>query len=287
MTAFRAALAAGLALAALAAAPRAEAFAVTTARGVIGFPVRVGARGARCELDTGASFTLLDARLARALHIDVGPPERHEGAGTGGFAVTFARGPVVLTLPDGARDTCARAGVADLSGVRAADGGAVDVVLGQDWIATHVVTLDYEAARVELHDPAGFVAVARATRVPLARHGAWRMVDVEIEGRPGEPVTRRVLLDSGSEDAVDDSLVLVDPAKRQTTTGVGLGTPTHGWFGHLRAVRFGDVTLHDVPSAWPGQALLGGAVLRRFRVTLDEPHDCLWLEPGAHVHDPF
>ncbi|HET7226118.1 MAG TPA: aspartyl protease family protein [Candidatus Eisenbacteria bacterium] len=287
MTGVRAALAAGLALAALAAAPCADAFTVSTAHGVIGFPVRVGPRSARCELDTGASFTLLDARLARALHLDTGPSERHEGAGAGGFAVAFARGPVVLTLPDGSRDTCARAGVADLSGVRAADGGAVDVVLGQDWIASHVLTLDYEGGRVRLHDPASFVPSARATRVPLAREGAWRMVDVGVEAGPGGMITRRVLLDSGSEDAVDDSLVLADPAKRQTTTGVGLGAPTHGWLGHLRAVRFGDVVLHDVPSAWPGRALLGGAVLRRFRVTLDEPHDCLWLEPGAHVHDPF
>lgn len=269
-------------------AAAAHAFTASTAHGLIGFTVRpVGGPSAWCELDTGASVTVIDTRLARAMKLETEAPVEGHGAGAGSYPMAYVRTPVVLALPDGTRDTCRRAAVIDLSGVKTPTGAPLGVILGQDFLSTHVTTVDYDAARVTIHDATWDRLPTRATRVPIVRQGALPCVDIEVVSDVAPTTTERVLLDSGSEDAIDDSLLMADPGRRPTTTGVGLGQPHRGWFGRLREVRFAGVTFHDVPCAWPGRALLGGAVLRRFRVTLDEPHDAIWLEPGLHLHDSF
>jgi hypothetical protein len=224
--------------------------------------------------------------LAGALKLMTYAPLQGSGAGAGTYAMAFARAPIVLDFPDGTRDTCARPAVVDLSKVKTPNGAPLGVILGQDFLDHRVMTVDYDAGVLTIH-PRTWAPPTTATRVPLARKGALRYVEVVVTANGARSSHEQLLLDSGSEDAVDDSLVMVDPSRRGTTTGIGLGHPYAGWFGHLREVAFGGVVFHDVPSVWPGRALVGGGVLRRFRVTLDEPHDAIWLEPGHHLHDSF
>lgn len=239
-------------------------------------------------LDTGANSCVLDDSVPRRLRLT----PRAEGAGTGAGAGTFAyrkyRREDVQFRVGPARFRCEHVISLDLSGQPAILGRRVDGILGSDFIAQYVVELDYEAAILRLHRPDSFEYSGSGEAIPLTFERRLPYVSALLTVPGSAPAQRRLLLDSGSEDAVDDDLLLQSSGPlRETLGGVGLGQPYRVVFGRLERVRLGRFEFRDVPSVAPGISLLGGEILRRFVVLLDYARSRMILEPNSHLQDGF
>ncbi|HEX2078912.1 MAG TPA: aspartyl protease family protein [Longimicrobium sp.] len=253
-------------------------------------PVRIAGSEPRWFiLDTGANVCVIDGAGAARMGLPLDTMEtRGQGAGAGGVRVRWiadaAR--VRLEVP-GLAFTCERIAVIDLSGTPGITGRPVDGILGYSFFAPYVVEVDYDAEVLRLHDPASYVYSGGGDTVALTFRRNLPYVTARIAAGGAAPRDRELLLDTGSEDAVDDSLVLHAADRREVTGGVGLGQEYRATLGRLDSVAIGPFTFRQVPGVAPGVALVGGEVLRRFRLVLDYGRGRMYLEPNEHLHDSF
>jgi aspartyl protease/PDZ domain-containing protein len=239
-------------------------------------------------LDTGANSCALDHAVAEAVKLR--PESTGEGTGAGAGPVPYRRYAQDSTLfaIRGIEFRCDHVISLDLSGQLQVLGREVGGILGSDFISQYVVEIDYDAQVLRLHDPATFKYPGVGDVLPLSfeRRLPYVTATLTVTGQP--PTDRRLLLDSGSEDAVDDELLLKSSGPlRETEGGVGLGQRYRVVFGWVERLQLGRFGLMRLPSVAPGVALIGGEVLRRFRVILDYSRRRLILEPGAHLGDAY
>jgi hypothetical protein len=250
-------------------------------------PVRVNQGEPRFFiLDSGANSIVLDHGFADS--IGLRPIGSGAGTGAGAGPVAYRRYP---------RDSVEFqvAGVSfrsdhtisiDLSNQPGILGHSVAGILGSDFFRRVVVEVDYDARFVRLHDPGRYSPPEGAETIPLTFDHRLPHVTARLTV-PGRPTrTRRLLVDSGSEDAVDDSLLLESHGTlRRVLGGVGLGQTYEVVFGRIERFELGPFVIEALPSVAPGVSLIGGEVLRRFRVTLDYPRNRMLLVPGRHLGD--
>jgi hypothetical protein len=230
---------------------------------------------------------VVDAALANRQRLERAGRGSVSGAGAGRVAADTVRGPVRLEV-GGQVTECERTVAIDLSGLTEPLRQRIDGILGFDFLRQHVVEIDYAERRLRLHDPRTYRYAGGGTRVPLQFRSRHPYVVARITAGDGPPVERTLLVDTGSGDAVDDSLLLRSPRPRRTVTGgVGLGSTYQVTSGFLDVVELGGFRFTDVPGVAPGPALVGGAVLRRFTVILDYGRQEMILEPNRHFTDPW
>jgi hypothetical protein len=250
-------------------------------------PVRVNGRGPFLFiLDSGANSIALDQRLADSLGLAPAGTGAATGAGAGKVAYrSYPRDSVEFDVA-GVRFRSDHTISIDLSNQPGILGFDVGGVLGTDFFRRVTVEVHYDAHAVRFHDPNGYVAPAGSRPIPLTFERRVPFVTARLTV-PGVPArTRRLLVDCGSEDAVDDSLLLESRAPlHRTMGGVGSGQPYEVVFGRIQRLELGPFVLEDLPSAAPGVCLIGGEVLRRFVVTFDFRRDRLLLLPGRHLRD--
>lgn len=252
-------------------------------------PVRInGSAPLWLLLDTGANSCVLDHALARRLGLESIRAGEATGAGTGTVPYLSYRPEDVAFEVGGTAFRCEHTISLDLAAVPGIVGHPVDGILGSDFIAQRTLQINYDAAVVRLHDPASFAYEGGGEILPLEFERRLPYVRAEITVAGVPPEVSRLLVDSGSEDAVDDPLLLRSTAGLETVTGgVGLGEEYQVSLGQLERFRLGRFEFTGVPSVAPGVALIGGEILRRFRVIADYARQRLILEPGAHLDDPF
>ena len=252
-------------------------------------PVRVNASKPRWFiLDSGANTCLLAKTIATELGIR--PREEGRGTGAGAGSVQYwklAEQDVTFTT-EGVAFSCAHLGAVDLSNQLPLLGHEVDGILGTDFFRRFVVQIDYDAQIVRLFGPSAFRYAGPGEWLPLTFDHRLPYVRATITVPSHSPQARILLVDTGSEDAVDDSVILLSAGPRQEVVGgIGLGQPYHVTMGRSDTVRIGSFVLRDVPGVAPGVALIGGEVWRRFTVIFDLAQQRLILEPNRHVGDGF
>jgi hypothetical protein len=250
-------------------------------------PVRVNGRGPYLFiLDSGANSIALDDRFADSLGLSPIGAGAGTGAGTGKVPFRrYARDAVEFEVA-GVRFRSDHAISIDLSNQFGILGYPVVGALGTDFFRTVTVEIDYDARVVRLHDPDHFAPPAGAHAIPLTfdRRAPYVTARLKVPGRPAR--TRRLEVDSGSEDAVDDSLLLESRGPlRRVMGGVGSGQTYEVTFGRIERMELGPFVIEDLPSVAPGVALIGGEVLRRFRVILDYARERMLLVRGRHFAD--
>lgn len=260
---------------------------------------RVVARGAvnghevEFLLDTGAGVTTIDKAFARSIGIAEGQKVPAQGAG-GMSEAELVQG-VSLTF-GGLKLTNVTAAVIDLSDVSKAIGRPLDVVLGRELFDHAIVSIDWEAGKLGIADPAKFKPAASARLIALENDGELNSVPVAIDGLP--PVM--AVLDLGNGGAI--SLPENYWSKQPKLSGLryaevmsgGVGGQHVGRATTLPTVDFGGqrftavpATLHGpVPEGAVNEINLGIGMLKPFRVTMDLGHDKLYLEPLPNV-PPF
>jgi predicted aspartyl protease len=238
-------------------------------------------------LDSGAARMVIDRRVADELGLRRVGSGRIGGAGGGGVPVDYVRD-VTLALA-GITSRGHELATADLRPLEATVGRRVEGVLGYELFARLVVEIDYPAGEVTLRAPERYTYRGPGVELPLDLERHWPFVRGEIMLDDGSVVADRFLVDTGSSDTVDHPMVLTLPGRRETTTGVGLGTPTRGYIGRAKAFRIGGFTIDSPTVACCGgtedtSRLIGSGVLGRFHVIFDYPRRRLILmSEGAGV----
>ena len=250
--------------------------------------LRVGINGHQpgwFVLDSGASGCVVDAATAKRLGLATHGEKRGTGAGKGTVEITFTDN-VTYDLA-GLHLTVPQSYVIDLSGQPAIVGRDIAGILGYDFFARYVVAIDYDAAVLTLSDPAHYSYSGKGTAVAftLVKKTPHITIHATVAGGPG--VDREVLVDSGSEDALDDDILASAPQRLETVGGVGLGEEFRTTLARAQKLQIGPYTLERPFGATGGVPLVGTEILRRFHVVFDYARSRLILEPNRHFHDDF
>ncbi|GJG89565.1 hypothetical protein tb265_47460 [Gemmatimonadetes bacterium T265] len=252
-------------------------------------PVRVnGSPPGWWALDSGSSVCLVDRGAARRLGLATRGTRQIHGGGRGTVGIDSVSSRVRLDFGGGFTTACDHIAAVDLTGLTADVGRPETGVLGYDLFARYVVEVDFAAHTLRLYDPARYRYAGTGDTVPitLVRRQPRVTIQVHDGGRPA--VARTLIVDSGSGDAVDDSLVRQSTtAPRYAVSTSGLGASYHVEVGTLDTVRIGRFTLAAVPGVASDVALIGNAVWGRFTCVFDYPHGRLFLEPNARFGGTF
>lgn len=250
--------------------------------------------------DTGASHSVINSKLAAELGLKSQGKAR--GNATGGkIRGSYTKG--VSLKVQGAE-------VSDLviasMPFGTPPGFDFDGVIGCDFINQFVVEIDYENKLMSLYDPRTYAYSGQGTIVPLIlAAGRTPLVSTKIilEGRA--PVEARLEVDTGA----DGTFVVNSPLVRKQklaeavlktgrSTNRGAGGEQRHLVGRVKAVRLGPLTFDNPPvglsqdtegsgASAENDGVVGGEILRRFRVLLDYSRKRMILEPNGSFKDPY
>lgn len=240
-------------------------------------------------LDTGASICLVDSTVAAETGIAATGRRQIHGTGEGTVGIDSVRAPLRLSFVGGFATTCQPAARTDLRGLTEVVGRPVAGILGYDFFSRYVAQIDYTAHVLRLYDPAVYHYAGRGDTVALdLTDRRQARLTVHITDGKYADTARTLILDTGSGDAVDDSLVLQSATAPRYVVGTsGLGTGYTAVEGTLSTVRIGRFALRRVPSTAPGVGLIGNAVWSRFTCIVDYAHRRVFLEPNEQFDLAF
>jgi predicted aspartyl protease len=251
-------------------------------------------------LDTGAGSTVINTLTAEALGLKM--EGRHQTTGAGGqVPSSIVRG--VRFDIGGARLETLRVTTISLTSIENAMGHKMDGILGYEFFSRYVVELDYERQFVSLYEPASFVYKGGGESLPLtfALNHPYVHAKVAMPGR--EPVEGKFVLDTGS----NLPLILLDSFVRENrfaesltktlkVTGRGVGGDVSMPVGRTGRLLLGSYSLENPVTSFPQSGWfahdgaagnIGGAILRRFKVTFDYSRSRMFLEPNRRYSEPF
>jgi hypothetical protein len=257
-------------------------------------------------LDTGDKYAVIDLSVAHALGLELGTPIPVGGAGSatvmgslvknGEFSVVGLDGftqPLFIAIP--------------LDSLAKAEGHAFAGVLGADFIRQFVVDIDYVRHTLTLHDKAEWRYAGRGHALDITFNSSGHpQARAEIVDAAGRVADGMFTLDIGSTGAV----ILNEPFVEQTHAlqpaqasaplmgGAGVGGDVQGAVGRLSALKLAGFVVAQPITVFTQskagafasadfQGNIGGAVLERFKVTLDYSHSKIFLEPDAHFGSPM
>ncbi len=274
--------------------------------GRIYLPVSVAGSGPRTFLlDTGAQVTHLSAELVRDTGLERVGQVSITGTGRARVEGDYVRLSEVdlggLMLP--VQGAIAAPAEALFGPVVASSGKRFDGVIGYDLFATYVVEIDYIGRTLRLYDPARYLEPAAADLVPIS------IVDnkpylVGAVTLGGHVVEAPFHLDTGSGGAIGfngdfvagrDLLALAGATLPSMSRGVGGAMPAR--LGRADALTLGKTRLTGPFATYAlGQGKgvsqhsagrIGGAILRRFTLTINYPAKTIALVPNANFHLPL
>lgn len=255
-------------------------------------------------LDTGAYNSALDRAAAAALRLPIEGRDQVGGAGDASVEETRL-GAVSFGLP-GVELTAQRLVALPLAALDAIEGRAVQGLLGYDFLRQFVVEIDYASRRLSLYDPRTYRYAGHGEVISITLEEGWAFATLALVPPGQPPIHGKFLVDTG----VRASLLVSRPFAEQhrlgqsaaqtleATIGRGIGGETRGTIARLERLGLGGLQLESpivalsldqqgFLSSPDHDGILGGEVLRRFRVILDYDHQRMILEPGDGFALPF
>ncbi len=182
-----------------------------------------------------------------------------------------------------------------------------DGVIGYKLFSRYVVEVDYQSRVVNLYEPKAYQYTGPGESVPLRilSNLPFARVKIQIEGR--QPLDGEFIVDMGAgrftvilnTPLVESHNLLAAPQKTIKEPGAkGVGGDVKLLVGRLPRLQLGSFTLTDpvvhfaqdrkgafASSEFSG--VIGGELLRRFKVVFDYAHKRMILEPNAGLAEPF
>jgi hypothetical protein len=257
-------------------------------------------------LDSGASFPfVINTRGARALGLKLeGHLTLAGGAGPGAYEAARTRG-VSISL-NGLKFANRTANVVSLDSIEAQAGRLLDGLIGLDLFMRYVVEIDYFGKKVSLYGPPTYNYAGAGESIPLTLRDGHFFVPAKIE-MPGRPqLNGQFLVDTGG--GLVTAVLTAPfaqshkiPASTQRTildrSLSGLGGETKLLVSRATSFTLGNLSVRE-PVIYVSQdrggalassdydGLIGGEILRRFKVVFDYARRRLILEPNAHYAEP-
>ncbi len=260
--------------------------------------VTINGRGLDFLLDSGASGILLDSDVAKQLGIATFGESIQQTMGS--YASSQAIIPEIDVGPITLRNT-----YVDCVPFTEQEDSDTKVVglLGFDFIANAVVSIDYDAGTVTASPPDAFTPPTDGDREPIALDDGVPFVQAQV----GDAVGIHFVLDTGATDVVlfssfaaahpndvkDEGLGRSVSSYEPFVTASGVGgdiemAPTQVSSYHFGTVNFTDYLLLRTLGGTAFEfedtdGLVGFDVLRYFTVTLDYKDGIVYLEPGTYL----
>ncbi|MFN2480714.1 MAG: aspartyl protease family protein [Pyrinomonadaceae bacterium] len=252
-------------------------------------------------LDTGASATIINERVAKELGLRSG--RREKGTGTGGEIEVGMIDGVSLSMT-GATVTDQTVGAFPLDMFAPIAGRQVGGIIGYDFIKEFVIEIDYAASLLNLYEPAGYVYRGAGEIVPvnLIERKPWVRAALVVSERQSFEGTFEI--DTGGDGVMVVSTPFVKKhrldeliANRRAGNSGGAGGMIGSSDARVAGVRLGRFTL-DRPIVTLIQArsgeyatekfdgVIGGEFFRRFKLIVDYSRRRVILEPNARLNDP-
>lgn len=255
--------------------------------------VRLNGKGPfRLLCDTGGSNIVTPA-LARELGLEALGALEARGVGEKSEDVALTRVGTVELGDASVKDQLFA--VLPLAGLDAAEGLTVQGLIGYEVFKRFVVTIDYAARRLTLHDPRVFRPDGGGVAVPFTFDGHVPQVEGTLDGVAG-----KFWIDTGSRGSLAvfahfaDRHGLVDRygARLEAVTGWGIGGPARALLARAERLTLGDVVIEkpviDISVQKEGASAdrygagnVGGAILKRFTVTFDYGRQRIVFVPAA------
>jgi hypothetical protein len=255
-------------------------FAISKNGRFILLPVHAADREILCLLDTGAGLSAFDVTLRKLLGAPQ-PARLVDAPGGRARVETFAWPQIKLgeqTISSSKPVACI-----DLENVRRASDSQVYGVIGMDVLATSRLQIDFDRGVLKFLDRIDPTREELGHRIPLriAEDGTPHLFGAIDETRE-----EQFLIDTGAQGnslAIDIFDELVDQGRIRLGASFASTTiagETRGERGRLDRVTFGPFTHKQLRFSRVRMSSLGLRFLSRFRVLLDFPGKCLYLQPG-------
>lgn len=253
-------------------------------------------------LDTGASSTVIDSQLAKELRLKARSRVVETGGAGTATALTFKGNSLKLPNVEAANLTISGLPIDFLS---SPIGRTISGVIGNDILKKLAVEVDYASQVINLYEPESYQYSGSGEVVPLTLEGDLPFASGRV-ALAGRPVIRgKFELDSGSTGAVlfntpfvDRNKLLDSISKTSHIRTSGVGGSAQAFSGRLKSIRLGSFQLENpiarfsrarrgdhASSRYDG--LIGGEILRRFKVLFDLSHRRMILEPNAQFSEPY
>lgn len=186
------------------------------------------------------------------------------------------------------------------TGFGIAEGVHIDGMIGYQWLARFLTTIDYGANQITFAMPRS-AALTGPGVLPFYFDGSIPRINVAIDG-----VALDGEVDTGSRAALTLSapFVAAHPAigalakTPPAVNGFGVGGPSFARLGRVHTLQIGPFSLSEPVTAFGIQqkgafadpfnpANLGGGIWRRFTVTFDYPHERMSLAQNSAYGEPF
>lgn len=245
-------------------------------------------------LDTGATASYFDVQEARAL-----------GLGVQGEGIKVA-----ISLPG----VSLRNQIFSVQplGFWIYDGHAVDGMLGYDFISRFVVEIDYVNRTVNLYAPQSYEYLGSGTVIPLVMleddsGGKVPLVRARIMQRGRDPIEGKFIADTGVRSAVSfntpfvETNKLLQPGQKTIQAALGGGAMVRESkqpIGRVPNIQLGSFMFNDAVAIFfkdkkgvlaspEFDGVIGGEILRRFKVIFDYSREQMILEPNRYFPERY
>ncbi|MFH6604756.1 aspartyl protease family protein [Maribacter algicola] len=178
-------------------------------------------------------------------------------------------------------------------------------IIGYELFRDFVVDINYSSKVIKFHDPQRYRLRPdkKSETLPLhiIRKKAYIDGEVQIKGSDNVPV--KMLLDTGSSDAIwlfKNEKIDVPEQNYEDYLGKGLSGDIFGKRTMVKSIKIGSFMLHDAKAAFPDMKAfndiknlgdrngsMGGEVLKRFNIIFDYPNGKITLRKNNNFNKPF
>lgn len=178
-------------------------------------------------------------------------------------------------------------------------------IIGYDLFRDFVVEMNYSSRNIKFHDPDYYTYKnnKKNQTLPLSLVRKKAYVDGEVFLKDDEKVSVRMLLDTGSSDAIwlfENEDIRVPEIHYVDFLGRGLGGDVYGKRTRVKSMKLGDFEIKNAKAAFPDKesfnaikslgnrnGSLGGEVLKRFNIIFDYRNQKITLRKNGDFSAPF
>jgi len=253
-------------------------------------------------LDTGAESSVIDSQLAKTLGLKA--LGHTVGTGSAGTATATIFKGTSLKLQSLEATNLTVYGL-PIDFLSAPLGRKINGVIGNDILRQLVFELDYAAEVINFYEPESYQYSGTGNVIPITFAGEYPFVRarVTLDGRPGIEGTFEI--DSGSTGAitfntpfVDRNRLLHSLSKSTQSRLGGVGGSAAAFSGRLKSMSMGSFQLENLVARFSRarrgddasakyDGLIGGDILRRFKVVFDYSRRRMMLEPNSAFSEPY
>jgi len=179
-------------------------------------------------------------------------------------------------------------------------------LFGTNLISLVVTEIDYQARKMILHAPQAYKHEESSEKIPFTPFGLspFIKVKIEVQGKE-EPIEALMLVDTGVRlttfnTPFVDKHGLIEKSEKivENTTGYGIGGESVGVVGRVKAIRLGNIVLHDPVVDFSRDkkgalasdmfnGIIGADILYRFTVVFDYEKKIIALKKNSNFDHPF